>query len=136
MQSEPKKRKYRKRKKKPEHRELPVLYKTRMQWATEGRELIVNGKTIRAYSRGKLLDAFARAGIARTRDMLYRWEKDGILPKSPIFLDGMPFYTAGMINAIVLTCVECGIGSRTTNKEYLATRLWEEFNRAVNKELF
>lgn len=105
-------------------------------WATIGREVTINGKDFIVYSRGKLVDTFAKYGIPRTYTTLMNWEKAGILPKSPIIISGKSYYTQLMIETIVITCLECGAGKILQSPDFLKKRLWEEFNKAVNKELF
>lgn len=105
-------------------------------WATKGREVTINGKDFIVYSRGKLVDAFAKYGIPRTYTTLMNWERSGILPKSPIIIGGKSYYTQSMIEAIVITCLECGAGKMLQFPDFLKKRLWEEFNKTVERELF
>lgn len=104
-------------------------------WATKGREVIINGKETVVYSRGKLVEAFAKFGIPRTYTTIMNWERAGILPKSPIIIGGKSFYTKAMIETIVLTAIECGTGKMLTSPDYFKQRLWEAFNKVVEKEL-
>ena len=43
---------------------------------------------MRVYTRGKLVEAFASAGVPKTSTTLRNWEKAGVLPKSPIMIGG------------------------------------------------
>lgn len=129
----PLKRKRRKKKKFPNRKNSAKHFK---EWATVGREVIVNGKDIRVYSRGKLVEAFATFGVPKTYTTIMNWENAGILPKSPIVISGKSYYTKGMIETIVLTYIECGNGKNLSSPEYYKQRLWDEFNRVVEKELF
>ena len=104
------------------------------EWATKGRDLIVNGKQVHAYTRAKLLEAFAFAGFPKTGTTLRVWEKNGILPKSPLVVSGKFYYTESMIKAIVLSYLETGQGKRMTSTELFKNTLWERFNNAVKKE--
>lgn len=104
------------------------------EWATKGRDLIVNGKQVHAYTRAKLLEAFAFAGVPKTGTTLRVWEKNGILPKSPLVVSGKFYYTESMIKAIVLSYLETGQGKRMTSTELFKNTLWERFNNAVKKE--
>ncbi len=106
-------------------------------WATKGRDITVNGKDLRVYTKGKLLEAFSNAGIPRTRECLKIWEHDGVLPRSPIVIGRKQYYTQGMIEAVVLTCIECGVGKKmSVSKKFLSERIFYEFNKRVEKELF
>lgn len=131
MQSEPKKRKRTKRKKKWVNNGYHFV-----DWATTGRKLVVNGKEVTVYSRAKLVHTFSKYGVPKTSTTLRNWETDGIIPKSPIFISNKYFYTQAMIECIVLTYIECGNDKLLTNPEYYKTRVWEEFNKVVQKELF
>ena len=48
---------------------------------------------MRVYTRGKLVEAFASAGVPKTSTTLRNWEKAGVLPKSPIMIGGKYYYT-------------------------------------------
>ena len=61
------------------------------------------------------------------------WEKNGILPKSPLVVSGKFYYTESMIKAIVLSYLETGQGKRMTSTELFKNTLWERFNDAVKK---
>lgn len=133
MQSEPKKRK---RKKKRSKNWTYLSSRHFTKWATSGRQVLINGKEHTVYSRAKLVEAFGRYGVPKTPTTLRLWEKAGILPQSPIFISNKYFYTQSMIECIVLTYIECGNDKVLTNTEYFKTRVWEEFNKVVQKELF
>lgn len=132
MQSEPKKKRKRRRKK----RSLTDYSKHFTIWATDGRKLIINGKEHIVYTRAKLVNTFARYGVPKTSATIRIWEREGILPRSPIFVSNKYFYTQAMIECIVLTYIECGNDKLLTNTEYYKNRVWEEFNKVVQKELF
>lgn len=132
MQSEPKKKRKRRKKKKSGY----LCSRHFTNWATVGRRVIINGKEHTVYSRNKLIETFGKYGVPKTSTTIRLWEKAGILPQSPIFISNKYFYTQAMIECIVLTYIECGNDKLLTNSEYYKSRVWEEFNKVVQKELF
>lgn len=105
-------------------------------WASVGREVSINGKTVRVYSRGKLVEAFASAGIPKTSTTLRNWEAWGILPRSPIVISGKYFYTRRMIETIVLTYIETGQGVYVTSSDLFKSELQTRLDKVVREELF
>lgn len=104
------------------------------EWATEGREIKVNGKLVRVYTRGKIVEAFSYYGIPKTYQTIYLWEQKGILPKSPIVINGKAYYTRKMIETIVNTAMDFG-ADRVFWTDSFANALHENLNRVINEEL-
>lgn len=104
------------------------------EWATSGREIKVNGKLIKAYTRGKLVEAFAYYGIPKTYQTIYLWEQNGILPKSPIVINGKTYYTRKMIEAIIGVVMDFGAG-RVNWTDNFKNELHEVLNRVIQEEL-
>ena len=113
-QKQVKKKRKRRKKRFPNRRNSAQHFK---DWASIGREVLINGKTVRVYTRGKLVEAFANAGIPKTFATLRNWEKWVILPKSPIAIGGKYYYTRRMIETIILTYIETGQGTYVTSSE-------------------
>lgn len=104
------------------------------EWATSGREVKVNGKLVRVYTRGKLVEAFAYYGIPKTYQTLYLWEREGVLPPSPIKINGKTYYTRRMIETIVGVAMDFGAGRTSWSKNFSDT-LRNELNRVIMEEL-
>lgn len=131
MSSKPKKRR-RKRKHYPERRKCVQHFK---DWKDLGREIVINGKEVTVYTRGRLLEAFARNGCPKNSMTVRYWEKQGYVPVSPIKLSNKYFYTRKMIEAIVLAYFETGNDKYLTFGEAFKEQAWARFNQAVQEEL-
>lgn len=103
-------------------------------WSTTGREVKVNGKLVRVYTRGKLVEAFAYYGIPKTYQTLYLWEREGVLPQSPIKINGKTYYTRKMIEAIVGVAMDYGAGKVSWSEDF-SNSLKNELNRVIKEEL-
>ena len=131
-QSLPKKKRKRRKKRFPNRRNSAKHFK---DWANIGREVLINGKNVRVYTRGKLVEAFASAGVPKTSTTLRNWEKAGVLPKSPIMIGGKYYYTRKMIETIVLTYIETGQGVYVTSSERFKSELQSRLDKVIREEL-
>lgn len=125
--------KKRKRRKKKSNKEFCAQHFK--DWATIGRIIKVNGKELRVYTTAKLVEAFSAYGIPRTYQTINLWRKNGILPESPIIINRKSYYTRAMIEAIVLTFIECGADKKSSWNDVLKGRLQLAIKEALEREL-